>query len=163
MSIRKLCLFSLFPFCLFGQDVDFREVFERSGCMVGKNLEELVKDEVEVYIFVSFSLPQKLLSQYVKEAKENGASLVVKGLPKRGFNAFLKQVDKYREGEEIPPFELRPDLFEEFFIEQVPAIVFRKGKVFDKITGSVSLDFVKERIRERGEVSFDDEEMGRLG
>ena len=163
MFTKLAAAFALVPLALASQEVDFSDLFQRAGCMTGQNLQSLVEEELEAYICVSFSLPGKILSQYIEEAESSGASLIVNGLPKGGIKAFFQEIQKYRKGERFPAFSVRPDLFEEFAVSQVPCIVFRRGSSFDKVTGTVTMDFALQKVREFGELASEVDSHGRMG
>ena len=89
----------------------------------------------QIYIFVSFSMPDSALKSYYIEAEQVGARLVMRGLKN---NSFL---DTKAKADEIGiSFDIDPNLFEEYQITAVPAIIVNsEGKGVKRLTGHMSL------------------------
>ncbi|MCZ6902636.1 MAG: type-F conjugative transfer system pilin assembly protein TrbC [Rickettsia endosymbiont of Ixodes persulcatus] len=89
----------------------------------------------QIYIFVSFSMPDSALKSYYIEAEQAGAKLVMRGLKN---NSFL---DTKAKADEINiSFNIDPNLFEEYQITSVPAIIVNsEGKGVKRLTGHISL------------------------
>lgn len=77
--------------------------------------------QIDILVFVSFSMPNELLAQYSKQAKEAGAVMVLRGLVD---NSIAKtQARALKVNAEIAPWEINPGSFRKFKIDKVPAIV----------------------------------------
>lgn len=89
----------------------------------------------QIYIFVSFSMPDSALKSYYVEAERAGAKLVMRGLKN---NSFLNTKAK---ADEIGiSFDIDPNLFEKYQITSVPAIIVNsEDKGVKKLTGHISL------------------------
>jgi conjugal transfer pilus assembly protein TrbC len=75
----------------------------------------------DLMIFVSFSMPDKMLIEYSKQAKEAGATLVLRGLVE---NSITKtQLKAARFNPVIADWEINPGSFRKFKIDKVPSIV----------------------------------------
>lgn len=77
--------------------------------------------QVDLVVFVSFSMPDAMLESYSKQAKEAGAVLVLRGLVDgsvRKTQARAAQVNPA-----IADWEINPGLYRKFKVNKVPAIV----------------------------------------
>lgn len=89
----------------------------------------------QIYIFVSFSMPDSALKSYCIEAKKIGAKLVMRGLKNNSF------IDTKAKTDYIGiSFDIDPELFKKYQITSVPAIIVdnNQGEV-KKLTGHVAL------------------------
>ncbi|WP_341789742.1 type-F conjugative transfer system pilin assembly protein TrbC [Rickettsia endosymbiont of Polydrusus tereticollis] len=96
---------------------------------------KLIQPKTQIYIFISFSMPDSALKSYYVEAERAGAKLVMRGLKN---NSFL---DTKAKADEIGiSFDIDPNLFEEYQITSVPAIIVNsEGKGVKRLTGHISL------------------------
>ncbi|WP_342269531.1 type-F conjugative transfer system pilin assembly protein TrbC [Rickettsia endosymbiont of Orchestes rusci] len=96
---------------------------------------KLIQPKTQIYIFISFSMPDSALKSYYVEAERAGAKLVMRGLKN---NSFL---DTKAKADEIGiSFDIDPNLFEEYQITSVPAIIVNsEGKGVKRLTGHMSL------------------------
>lgn len=123
-------------------------------------------------IFISFSMSEELIKNYIAEAKLYGGVLVLRGL----INNSLKQtVTKLQEIEGIADkidkdtksnlsIIIHPHLFKLYDVKQVPAIVISKDNAgcilkyddcsalyeYDKIYGSVTIEYALEEVKRSG-------------
>ncbi|EER21718.1 conjugal transfer pilus assembly protein TrbC [Rickettsia tamurae subsp. buchneri] len=100
--------------------------------------ENLLKNTLQsqIYIFVSFSMPDSTLKNYFIEAEKISAKLIMRGLKN---NAFVKSKAK---ADEIGiSFNIDPELFEKYQITAVPVIVIdnNQGKI-KKLAGHIALN-----------------------
>ena len=113
-----------------------------------------------IYVFVSFSMPETSLKQWMEQATRLKAYVVIRGLANNSFKettAVLTKVLANDQGGLL----LDPTLFQRFAIEQVPAVVMSEDKQcvddkncrphFDVIYGDVTLDYALQKLREEGE------------
>lgn len=98
-----------------------------------------------LYVFISFSMPTALLRQYVQEAKQYNAILVLRGLID---NDFRKTTTVLRQLDEQAGAIIEPQLFQQYDIQAVPAIVQDKAGIVRKISGSVSLQYALQQFAE---------------
>ncbi|WP_342256957.1 TrbC family F-type conjugative pilus assembly protein [Rickettsia endosymbiont of Aspidapion aeneum] len=96
---------------------------------------KLIQPKTQIYIFISFSMPDSALKSYYVEAERAGAKLVMRGLKN---NSFL---DTKAKADEIGiSFDIDLNLFEEYQITSVPAIIVNsEGKGVKRLTGHTSL------------------------
>ncbi|WP_041404999.1 type-F conjugative transfer system pilin assembly protein TrbC [Rickettsia massiliae] len=100
-------------------------------------LQEIIQPKTynQIYIFVSLSMPDSALKSYYIEAEQAGARLVIRGLKNSSF------LDTKAKADEINiSFDIDPNLFEEYQITSVPAIIVNsEGKGVKRLTGHISL------------------------
>jgi type-F conjugative transfer system pilin assembly protein TrbC len=82
---------------------------------------DLKKGETDLLVFVSFSLPEKLLIEYSKQAKEAGATLILRGLVEHSITKTQQKAAIYNPV--LASWEINPGIFRKFNIDKVPSIV----------------------------------------
>ncbi len=113
------------------------------------------RDRYPIMAFVSFSMPTSLWIELSRALQEVGGAMVLRGLPDDSFPLLAKKLTRLtKQGVEAPVI-LDPRLFDEYDIQAVPAIVVDDGVSFDKISGSVSLDYALEQFASEGETDPD--------
>jgi conjugal transfer pilus assembly protein TrbC len=118
-----------------------------------------------VIIFVSFSMPEVSIVDYLREANKIHASVVIRGLIDNSFKeTFLKMSSIVKQAGD-GGVELNPPLFKKFSITHVPAVVVLPDsqtcsakKVcseseFDVVYGDIPLLNGLKEIRDHGSVS----------
>lgn len=105
-------------------------------------------DDKGLYIFVSFSLPERVIKDLSRQALRVGGTLVLRGLVD---NDILKTAQKIQAlGVDV---EINPPLFETFKVEVVPTFVLKKSEqTYDKISGNVPLEEALETFAKGGEM-----------
>lgn len=118
-----------------------------------------IKTATKLYIFVSFSLPEKTLENLVIAAKKTDAIVTFKGAKNNSLSLTLKAIEKYNKyGAKII---IDPKLFSIFAIENVPSFVLADDNcvgckitpLHDRITGDISLIFALEMISLNGSMA----------
>lgn len=107
-----------------------------------------------VQAFVSFSMPEKLLEDTLKDCARLNIPAYLNGLHHNSMSETAVKVMVL--SEHVPGLNLQidPTAFERFGINQVPALVVSKGAHFDVIYGNLSLDEGLQRIIDQGETAF---------
>jgi conjugal transfer pilus assembly protein TrbC len=75
----------------------------------------------DLIIFVSFSMPDAMLSEYARQAKEAGGVLALRGV-KGSFGDAVKRIAKLN-ADTGASWIIHPEAFKQFRIDRVPAIV----------------------------------------
>ena len=125
-------------------------------------------------IFISFSMPEELIKNYITEAKLYGSVLVLRGLIG---NSLKKTVMKLQEIEGIDnnsnnkksnlSIVIHPHLFKLYDVKQIPAVVISKDNAgcilkyddcsalyeYDKVYGSVTIEYALEEVKRSGSSS----------
>ena len=125
-------------------------------------------------IFISFSMPEELIREYIKDAKKYSGTLVLRGLVN---NSIKQTVQKLRQIENITSNSenqksnlsiiIHPHLFKLYNVKQVPTIVLGEDNMgcilkyddcadsykYDKISGSITIKYALEQIKDNGELN----------
>ncbi|AHE68498.1 type-F conjugative transfer system pilin assembly protein TrbC [Legionella oakridgensis] len=107
---------------------------------------------VQVSVFVSFSMPETLLQETLKESAQLNIPAYINGLYRDSMSETALKVMAL--SKRIPNLNLNidPTLFERFGIHQVPALVVDDGKAFDVIYGHLIIQEGLARMAGRGDV-----------
>ncbi len=128
---------------------------------------QVVASHSTIVIFVSFSMPDQSIVDYLRDARKINASVVIYGLINNSFkDTFIKMASlvKQADGGGV---ELNPPLFNKFNISKVPAVIVlpddkclarKKQKNcaendFDIVYGDIPLFDALRIIRDHGSVS----------
>lgn len=104
----------------------------------------------EVYVFVSFSMPEQLLIETLKESARLHVPATLNGLYQNSVEQTAQKVLLLTQA--LPQLQLQidPTAFERFNIQQVPALVVANGDCFDVLYGNLSLSEGLSRIHDKG-------------
>lgn len=107
-----------------------------------------------VSVFVSFSMPGRLLEETLKESSRLHIPAYLNGLHHNSMKDTALKVMEL--SQRIPDLNLAidPTLFERFGIQQVPALVVDEGYAFDVIYGHLTLQEGLSRIAGHGDTRF---------
>jgi conjugal transfer pilus assembly protein TrbC len=119
------------------------------------------KSSESIFIFVSFSMPEISLKQWLAQAHRTGASVIIRGLINNSFKETLSAMNRLV-SDNTGGLLLDPTLFQKFDIKQVPAVVVSQSNTctdeknclprFDVIYGDVTLDYALQQLHDkRGE------------
>ncbi|OFX02241.1 MAG: type-F conjugative transfer system pilin assembly protein TrbC [Alphaproteobacteria bacterium RIFCSPLOWO2_02_42_7] len=116
----------------------------------------------DLYIFVSFSMGEKALLNLAKEAKDTGATLVLRGFKEKSILKTVKALEKVIKttGQ---GFIIDPELFDLFAITAVPTFILSKPVSFsaqeriqtlrhDRLQGHVSVQYALETFAKEGDL-----------
>ena len=174
--------------CTANEDLDWAsDLSQKSTAMVWQNLKEIFtqttqlesgsepdlpnttrsKQESELYVFVSTSMPKPLLKSYVSEAKKYGGVLVFKGLPNGSFKELAVLLAELNTGSiyaandtSSPGLQIDDEAFDRFEVSAVPTIILSTTSeyqphqtstvIYDKITGNVGIKYALEQFSSSG-------------
>lgn len=113
-----------------------------------------------VYIFISFSMPNESIKGWMNEGEKIGAPVVTRGLVNNSFKETLKKVSEFTHDNK-GGVQIDPNLFRRFHIDRVPAVVVSKNESclptqtcmdeFDVIYGDVTLSYALKKIAVRND------------
>ncbi|MCB1107314.1 MAG: type-F conjugative transfer system pilin assembly protein TrbC [Chlamydiia bacterium] len=121
----------------------------RGGCFEGAPIEA----DYPLLVFISFSMPEASLLTLAKELETYGGAFAVRGLLNNSFAEFFNKLNHFKEMGINAPILIDPDSFEEYEVEEVPTIILRGEKTFDKMTGNVPISYALETFAKKGEES----------
>lgn len=103
-------------------------------------------------VFVSFSMPETLLQETLRECAQWGIPAYLNGLYGDSMKDTALKVMAL--SQRIPNLNLNidPTLFERFGVHQVPALVVEDGTSYDVIYGNLTIHEGLARMAERGDV-----------
>ena len=117
---------------------------------------------VQLSVFVSFSMPETLFRETLKESAQRNIPAYLNGLYRDSMSETALKVMALNK--RIPNLNMAidPTLFERFGIQKVPALVVDDGKAFDVIYGHLTIQEGLARMAGRGEVYFTSKKVRRL-
>ncbi|HAU1718466.1 TPA: type-F conjugative transfer system pilin assembly protein TrbC [Legionella pneumophila] len=117
---------------------------------------------VQVSVLVSFSIPDTLLQETLRECSQLNIPAYINGLHHDSMSETALKVMAL--SKRIPNLNLNidPTKFERFGIHQVPALVVDDGKSFDVIYGHLSIKEGLARMAGRGDVDFTSRQCRRI-
>ena len=118
-------------------------------------------------VFISFSMPEALIEDYIQEARIYGGVLVLRGLIHNSLKqtvAKLKEIEGSDGKKSNISITIHPHLFKLYNITQVPTIVVSKDNLacilkyddcstlyeYDKISGSITIGYALEEFEKNG-------------
>ena len=103
------------------------------------------------WVMVSFSMPNQLLLETLKDCARFKIPAVINGLYNDSMPQTMEKIGEL--SVEIPELQMQidPTLFDKFDIKQVPAVVEAQGKCFDVVYGNIPLKTALEKIAQFGE------------
>jgi len=107
-------------------------------------------------IFISFSMPDNLIKEYIQQAKKAGAVLVLRGMIDQSISKTAIKLNTINNKQGVNAI-IDPNLFKLYNITKVPTIVLaqyegypcldcKQSLIYDKISGSISLEYALEQI-----------------
>ena len=105
---------------------------------------------IQTSVFVSFSMPEKLLQQILEESALRHTPVYIRGLYHDSMHETAQKL--MRLGSQNFNLNIDPDAFERFDIRQVPALVIDDGKFFDVIYGNLTIQESVVRMLGHGDV-----------
>lgn len=110
-------------------------------------------------IFVSFEMQEAILLNIFREAARQGATVLFKGLGPSHENIMdaLNQMRKYRSKIDTPPeAKFNVNLFEQYNIEQVPALIIKEGSKVSMVSGLSNMGYLQSEHNSREDDGFKD-------
>lgn len=128
-----------------------------------------------LYVFISFSMQDSLINEYIADAADAGGIVVLGGLHNDSFKETVDKVSEFvidRDGVSKGGVVIDPKAFETFGVSIVPTIVLAKEQltactspdclrevpVHDRLTGAVSLEYALRLFSREGELKAEAEE-----
>jgi type-F conjugative transfer system pilin assembly protein TrbC len=119
----------------------------------------------QIVVFISSSLPKKVIENYVTEAKKYKAVLVMRGLKE---DSFIKTKDFVINSGKDAGVQINEDAFSLYNIKYVPTIVLAKeidygdssncDVVYDKVEGNITITGALRLFEKDGDLKKDAEE-----
>lgn len=118
-----------------------------------------IKDDKNIYVFISFSMSDNMLKKYFVEAqnikqKSNlDVVFVLRGFYKNSFKETLTKIDSIISKLEDKNVKIitDPTMFKQYSINNVPTIIKKKYSDYDKIAGAITIKYALEQFNENYE------------
>jgi conjugal transfer pilus assembly protein TrbC len=108
-----------------------------------------------IIIFASFSMPKESMKQWIRQATDIQAPVVIRGLVNHSFKETINTLYQLNQ-EKIGGVQLDPTLFQAYQIDKVPAVVVTNTshclpsqscqETYDVVYGDVSLAYALKKI-----------------
>ena len=114
------------------------------------------------YVFLSFSMPSKVLESYFRESVVTGYLPVFRGLLEGSYKKTIAYLKPMMEATNAGA-EINPEVFKEFNIKVVPSFVLSEGKLncfeesscesgkYNKIAGNIGIAEADKELLQKGE------------
>jgi len=120
----------------------------------------------KLFIAVSFSMPDKLILDYMQQASHYNAWVVVQGFQDNEMPVMLRTLVEWDKQVDISRLLIDPNIFKQYQITEVPSLILTTdpypcdnqkciAQSFDKILGSVRLDHALKMMAERGDLEIE--------
>lgn len=121
------------------------------------------QSDPKLFIAVSFSMPEKLILDYLQQADEFDAWVVVQGFKDNAMPKMLEILSQWDKKADISRLLIDPNIFKQYEITEVPSVILTTdtypcdnqkcvANSFDKIMGSIRLDHALKIMSERGDL-----------
>ena len=121
----------------------------------------VIKEQHNLFVFVSFSMPDISLKQWLNQASKLQARVILRGFKDNSLKESIKKITSITKNSNTRGFEINPDLFKVFNIKRVPAVVltekcyardvFSRKIEYDIVRGNVGLYKSLQHIQGSGE------------
>jgi len=129
--------------------------FEDKKCISCSSSQVNIPDSLpELLVFVSFSLPEGVWLSLSQDLEKIGGTFVLRGIPQNSFKELAQRIYKLRQNGVNADIQLHPQLFDEYVIQKVPTFVVTDGTHWDKISGTLSLEYVLGEIQKNGDTKI---------
>ncbi len=141
------------------------ELENHSGNMNKTQLELLGQsiNEARLFVAVSFSMPEKLIIDYIRQANKHGAYVVFQGFKDNDMASMMRQLSYWDEKLDISRVLIDPNVFESFDVINVPSIILSQdsypcntelcaGKHYDKLGGAVGIEYALKQFASKGDL-----------
>lgn len=119
----------------------------------------------DLMVFVSLSMPKNTLTELSRQAKEAGAVLILRGLKDGSWSKTMAEAKEVNKA--LAEWEIHPQLFKQFKIDAVPAIVLADASKIDpeedgcapevaytSVVGDISIEQALDIMRMRAKPEF---------
>lgn len=117
-----------------------------------------------LFIFVSFSMPEQTIKQYLQQAHRTRAWVVLRGLVDNDLTKTLALIESWGKAYLIKNILIDPVLYQRFKITKVPTIILTQAdypcpgeddcliNAVDKLSGDVTLDYALQTFAREGDL-----------
>lgn len=109
--------------------------------------------KTDYQVFVSFSMPNRLLEEVVRDAAHHGIPVILNGLVNDSMRETAVKI--FELSKKIPDLSMQidPTAFERYGITQVPAFVADDQTTFDVVFGNVTIERALDEVTRFGDTA----------
>jgi len=107
--------------------------------------------QAKTYVFVSFSLPENLFIETLKESSSLKLPVLLNGLYQNDLQKTAQKIIELIKEAPNLEMQINPNAFEKFNIKAVPAVVVARKNCFDVVYGNLTIKESLAKIKEKGE------------
>lgn len=108
------------------------------------------KNSADVLVFVSFSIPAVALKSLIQQSTRYHATLIIQGLVENSLPKTIAKINELiKATNNKGGFQIDPNLFNEYKINRVPAIVIGDAENFDVVYGMGNIKEALEFFRDK--------------
>ncbi|MDF2964749.1 MAG: hypothetical protein K0Q51_137 [Rickettsiaceae bacterium] len=125
---------------------------------------ELKKPEAGLMVFVSHSMHENMLKDFIKEAEKYGATLVLRGFIDGSARKTAEYISSISPEQSKASVVIHPHLFTEYKIDSVPTIIFAKKELcppgstciprYDRMQGAVAIKYALSKFAASGDLAI---------
>ena len=104
-----------------------------------------------ILVFVSFSMPKHSLQQWLLQAEQISAPVLLRGLKHHSLKETLSEFQTLQ-SQTKSGIQIDPMSFEQFGIDKVPAVVIQHPNDFDVIYGDVGLNHILDWLKQHQKI-----------
>lgn len=153
------------------RSVDMKDI----GDVFGYDFEQEMQKHIDknppevLYVFVSFSMSDSLIREYIQDVVKTGGIVVISGLHNNSFKETVEKVEQFAtvgEGELRGGVMIDPKAFETFGVTTVPTLLLAKNElsrclsadcvrdvpVHDRMVGAVSIEYALKAFARDGDM-----------
>lgn len=131
-----------------------------------KSLLNTQHQQPKLFIAVSFSMPEKMILDYMKQASQYNSWVIVQGFQDNKMPVMMRTLAEWESQVDISRLLIDPNIFKQYQITEVPSLILTTDPYpcdsqkciaasFDKVIGSVRLDHALKMISERGDLDIE--------
>lgn len=99
------------------------------------------KTTSDILVFVSFSMPKSALVSILKQSQKHNTEVILRGLKENSLPKTVAEISNLiKESKVQAGFQINPNLFDEYKIDKVPAIVKIHDGNFDVVYGLANIE-----------------------
>jgi len=116
---------------------------------------DTLKSSGNIMIFISFSMPEKNIKEWLQQAELIHAPVIIRGLVNNSFKDTIKKMSQFT-NDNHGGVQLDPTLFQRYQITKVPAVVIKNTSEclpnqtceenYDVIYGNITLSYALKKV-----------------
>lgn len=109
--------------------------------------------KTQYQVFVSFSMPNRLLEETLRDAAHHGIPVLLNGFVNDSMRDTAVKIFELTKKVPNCSMQIDPTAFERYGITQVPAFVAVNQKSFDVVLGNITMERAMDEVRRFGDTA----------